>query len=219
MKSIQVFFAIAMVIVNGNAFTNLSFDSPDLSGVVRNPIGGGIGNVDEILRGWSVFQDRLPIPVTTMEFGDSGEWHSVNLSLRVDSLEQQRFSLLVDATLPQRSPNCPTCDGSPSSITLSLRGVVPEDANYLQIFAVGRGEVSVELDYDRIDGVFGEEGMYSYYNVAGFRGREADLSISFLAGTRLGFDVVGFSDVPEPSVSILLLLGVAVVFVLRCRRC
>lgn len=185
-------------------FVNLTFDQPDLSGPMTPIFPGGTfqGNTSQLLPGWSLTVDGIPLSTmgyAPLGFGTGGfvtlHEHSANALPQFGG-----FGLAVIS--PQQNP---------IEVRLKQRGTVPLDAATLGVFSTSLSEVRINGNLLGLAGA--PFGAYQQFNVSPYDGQTVDLELIFppapFLGGQWGFDSFGFTAVPEPSTYVLLGVGLA----------
>lgn len=104
--------------------------------------------------------------------------------------------------------------GHGPEMTISQRGMIPEWAKVL----IGSGVLNPAINGIDLAGERPSEGNLAYWDVREFAGREGELSFHFLfsdEGQGPVINIIGFSTLPEPSTYMLLLVGAALLFIMR----
>lgn len=197
----------ALVASHAAPFVNLTFDEPDLSGPFTPIHLGGpqIGNTTQLLRGWMPLINSVPPDsVTYSPVGTSSTGHLTLVENLTGPTEQQTLGYYL---LFSSSP--------PNQATFSIKqtGTIPLDAASLGIFA--NHLLEVRINGDAIYTVDPEITAYPWVDVARFAGQSVDLEFSVLQrpfqSVGMGFDILGFKPVPEPSIWALFGVGAAAI--------
>jgi len=192
---------LAFLLAAGTALAgdllNLTFDSPDLSGPLTEiyPDGPFRGRADQVLRGWSVQYDGQP--QDSVFYAPSGHQWGVPVTLFENTPADQqsplgRYSLVIDGPSSRSK-----------EFRISQRGTIPADAAGLRFF--GGGYVQMFVNGERA----GDSTFPVPVDVSRWAGQEVDLEFLVRAGDSARLDVLGFTNVPEPSTWALLGLGAA----------
>jgi hypothetical protein len=185
-------------------FLNLTFDSPDLSGRLTPtfPQGPLEGNTSQLLQGWTVRYDGQPL--NSIYYAPLGLQVKSPITLFENSVADQgsalgRYSLLIDGLRYLNGQDPPI--GIPAETRISQRGTIPADAAGLRFF--GSGYVQLFVNGERAgDSIFPVP-----VDVSRWAGQEVDLQFLVRAGDSARLDVLGFTNVPEPSTWALVGLG------------
>ena len=198
---------VAGLLVSGTIlageFLNLTFDAPDLSGTLSPtfPQGPFQGSTPQILPGWNVsYGDKS---LSSIYYAPLGRQVAGPVTLFENTAADSqsplgRFSLVIDRV------------GSTDvrkETRISQRGTIPADAAGLWIFAAGTFQMSV--NGERIDDP--RLGRYAdpVIDVSRWAGQTVDLEFRLEPSQSGRLDVLGFTNVPEPSTWALLGLGAA----------
>lgn len=201
--------AVASPLVGGE-FVNLSFDSPDLSDSLapvfpQFPRGPFRGDSSQILRGWSLTADGVPMPSATISpFGElPASQRTANL-IEAPPTEWSgpagRYYIYVNSGNLPLGPE----------LRLSQTAMVPEGVGGLHIFAPGLRDM-------RINGQPVEDPLLGFLadpviNISAYAGRETSFEFVFSRGWSGRFDIFGFTQIPEPSTLTLFAVGAVGLF-------
>jgi hypothetical protein len=208
MKLILVYLTIFNVLrVAAQDFVNLDFNSPDLSGSLvalepgsaRTPY---LGSAYELLRGWTVYGDGVPLRNIAFQPGSGDLYNPVTLRFtRFPSPSPVNYNIYIES-LPPRMID----------LTFHQRGQIPLNASSLSFFANGLMEMRVNGEL--LHTIDTSVSVFPIVDISQFAGQVVDLDFHVLqfpgAGASFSFDVIGFSQVPEPSTWAL--CGVGAVF-------
>jgi len=197
-------------------FINLTFDEPDLTGSLtpvfpNQPNGPFFGPASQLLRGWTFTSAGLPAQQSTYSPWPTGaSERTLNLwANRPNEVGGPggNFFLFV---LSGGNPLGP-------ELRLSQTGMIPADAAGLHIFAPRLRDM-------RINGQMVTDPMLGFLadpviDVSGYAGQVATIEFVFRQGFSGGFDIFGFTQIPEPSTWALFGVGaVASGWAIRKRR-
>jgi hypothetical protein len=183
---------------------NLNFDSPNLSGSLT-PVYPGqsiapyFGQASELLRGW-----RLTLDGNVVDRAIYSPWGSLPASPDATVVLQQwnpsggpsPFGvnyLLID------SSTGPTFH----EFRLSQLGAIPVDANGLSVYSTLRWSLLIN---DAPVGAWFQNQVLPV-NVSQFAGQTVKMEFVFQGGGDGFFDIVGFTQIPEPSTCLLFCVG------------
>lgn len=201
MRTLALLFASTSALAGD--FLNLNFDSPDLSGPLTTTYPGGPleGATAQLMQGWSI-QYRGESQ-SSIFFASLGLQWANSVTLTENSMEWLqsglgRYSLIIEGFRP-----APGTTPTPSSMDtrISQRGMIPTDAGGLRFF--GGGYVQMFVNGERV----GDSVSLDPVNVSRWAGQEVDLEFRVGAGDSARLDILGFTNVPEPSIWALLSLG------------
>ena len=208
MKLILIYLiSFNAVRVAAQDFVNLDFNSPDLSGSLvaldpgstRTPY---LGNATEILQGWKVYGDGVPLRSISYQPGLGDFDGPVALSFtRRASSSTEEYELIVYSRPPRIV-----------DLTFHQRGQIPLNASSLSF--VAGGSMEMRIDGDLVYTSSPNLTVFPDVDISRFAGQVVDLDFHVLqfpaSGALFSFDVIGFSQVPEPSTWAL--FGVGAVF-------
>jgi PEP-CTERM motif len=208
MKILLVCLTVFKVLrVAAQDFVNLDFNSPDLSGSLvaldpGSPRTPYLGSASELLRGWTVYGDGVPLQRISYQPGIGNSFEPVTLAFtRRASPAAVNYELVVDSRPPRMI-----------DLTFHQRGQVPVNASSLSF--VSGGLMEMRINGDLIYSSNPNVTAFPSVDVSRFSGQVVDLDFHVFqisgSGALFSFDVVGFSQVPEPSTWAL--FGVGAVF-------
>ncbi len=216
MKLILVYLTIFNVLrVAAQDFVNLDFNSPDLSGSLvalepgsaRTPY---LGSASELLRGWTVYGDGVPLRSIAFQPGSGDLYNPVTLTFtRLPSSSPVNYGIYIESRPPRII-----------DLTFHQRGQIPLNASSLSFVSGGLMEMRVDgnLIYTSNPTVTG----FPDVDISRFAGQVVDLDFHVLllpgAGASYFFDVIGFSQVPEPSTWALFGVGAMFLAAASLRR-
>jgi hypothetical protein len=206
----------ALFFCRAQQFVNLDFNSPDLSGSLI-PLEPGssitpyLGRSSEVLRGWTVYGDGVPLEQVAFQPALASGFGSVTLSYtRLPSPSPVNYGITIDAGPPRMV-----------DLVFRQRGQIPLNASSLSFVSGGRMEMRIdgELIYTSNPNV----SVFPDVDVSRFAGRVVDLDFHVLlhpgAGANYFFDVIGFAQVPEPSTWALFGVGASTMgWILKCQK-
>lgn len=185
-------------------FVNLGFDDVNLRNISK--ISGDIysGQTSELVPGWTVGAGPAFTPQATVRYsstpgllvGDGG----ASLAPSVGGFG---YMLALE-------PN--GIEHGPVPVQILQVGRIPEWANLMSVDGLF-GYVLVGIDDQKVS----LGGWINSLDVGRFAGKDVTLSLSVISSTA-SFEGIRFTAVPEPSLSVLLLIGVLFFGVVRLRR-
>jgi|LakMenEpi03Aug12_release.lakeMendotaPanAssembly.Ray.scaffolds.fasta_scaffold393385_1 hypothetical protein len=204
----------ALVASHAAPFVNLTFDEPDLSGPFTPVHLGGpqIGKTSQLLRGWTpILNGVAPDTMTYSPVGTSSTGH-LTLEENLTSPAGQRtlgYYILFSSSPPNQA-----------NFSIKQTGTIPSDAASLGIFA--NHLLEVRINGDTIYTVDPEITAYPWVDVSRFAGQSVDLEFSVIQfpfqSVGMGFDILGFKPVPEPSTWALFGVGAAAILCVGRRK-
>jgi hypothetical protein len=185
----------------GGDFVNLTFDQPDLTGSLSPIYPGGplTGKASDLLRGWTLLADGVPVPkMTYSPLGTGSAGFATLRELAPGSAPPAfgRFTLLFESIPP-----------NDHALSLQQRGTIPSDALGLRFFATGA--VELRIDGDVVGVTDNRVTVYPEIDVSRYAGQMVNLEFSIRRGVGPEFDIFGFTQIPEPSTWMLLGVGAA----------
>jgi len=217
MKPILIFLVASSTLhAVAQNFVNLDFNSPDLSGPLvtlepGSPRTPYLGNAAELLRGWTVFGDGVPLRQIYYQPGIGNSYDPVTVSFtRRASPAAINYELIVDSRPPRMV-----------DLTFHQRGQVPVNASSLSF--VSGGLIEMRINGELVYTSDPNRTAFPSVAVSRFAGQVVDLDFHVVqvpgSGALFSFDVIGFTQVPEPSTWALFGVGGAVIgWGLRRRR-
>jgi hypothetical protein len=185
----------------------LDFNSPDLSGSLvalepgssRTPY---LGNATEILQGWTVYGDGVPLRSIAFQPGSGDQYNPLTLTFtKLPSSSPVNYGIYIESRPPRII-----------DLTFHQRGQIPPNASSLSF--VSGGLMEMRVDGNLIHTSNPTVTVFPDVDISRFAGQVVDLDFHVLllpgAGASYFFDVIGFSQVPEPSTWAL--FGVGAVF-------
>jgi PEP-CTERM motif len=217
MKSLIAGIFVILSTASAGEFVNLGFDDPDLSGSLRpvfpgDSFSGFWGETSRLLRGWSLTLDgNVSLEMTYNPWPRSALFPGVNLYGYRPGNESSPGNvnrLIIDSSQFSPPPFNP-------EVRIWQTGVVPINAVGLQMFASALGQVLVNGEV--IGATF--DGTSRPLDISRFAGQEVRLEFLFSPGSSGLFDILGFTQIPEPSIWVLFGVGaLALGWAVRQRR-
>jgi hypothetical protein len=204
MKNLLLLGALFGSDLAAGEFINLELDHPDLTGTLVKLYPGGPlkGSVQDILPGWQITSDGIPL--TTMTYsppGSAGGQIPAELQASNGYVGVGNVLLLISSSfLSTQSPFGP-------ELRLSQTGMIPADAIGLQMESVGF--VQVYVNGTLASDLGNPFSASRRIDVAPFRGQSVKLEFVVAPGMGTAMDILGFTSVPEPSKWVLMGLGLA----------
>ena len=197
MKYTLVAICCTLLPVHAAEFINLTFDDPDLSGSLRPvfsefPNGPFRGDSSQILRGWSLTGDGVPMSNATVSpFGElPASQRTANL-IEASPAEWSgpagRYYIYINSGNLPLGPE----------LRLSQIATVPVDAGGIHIFAPGLRDMRIngqQVTDPRL-GLLADPVI----DISAYSGRETSFEFVFARGWSGRFDIYGFTQIPEPS--------------------
>ncbi len=196
-------------------FVNLNFDDPDLSGSLRpvDPFSQGegfFGSTSRLLRGWTLTLNGVsPSEITYSPWPRGTSIRGANL---------QTYP-------PFQLPNAENVNrlsiygGSPDDPILETRiwqtATIPADVNGISFYGGRLGQVLVNGEYVGL--TYNPDGGIQVVDISRFAGQNVRLEFAFQGGDGV-FDVLGFTQVPEPSTWALFGAGLSVFVLASIKR-
>jgi len=202
------------VSLRGADFINLGFNEPDLSNLPPPEPNGPalLGATADLLRGWTVTKDGVPL--TQMSYRFPGAFSNDNyVTLRDVSPDTPPELGFGAYTLTLRTFRDPVSNEFGSDFRLRQTGEIPADAVGLRYFTT-RSETQVLINGQFHS--FAGDTAYPTLDISPYAGQTVTLEFRFPQRAGIGFDILGWTLVPEPSTWALLLAGGAVLGS-RCR--
>jgi hypothetical protein len=177
-------------------FINLTFDSPDLTGSLK-PVfasqqnGPFFGEASRLLRGWTFTSAGLPAQQSTYSpWPTSASERTLNLwANRPEEVNGAGgdFFLFVFSGGNPLGPE----------LRLSQTGMIPADAVGLHIFAPRLRDMRIngQMVTDPLLGFLADPVI----DVSSYAGQVTTIEFVFRQGFSGGFDIYGFTQIPEPS--------------------
>jgi hypothetical protein len=182
-------------------FVNLTFDDPDLTGSLEpvSPRGPFRGETARILRGWDLILNGVSAPQMGYYISGQGGGFLYPVSLKQETVNGgTMFNVEMASTLPNSY-----------DIRLLQTGTIPADALGIRLFANTTISLSVNGDV-----VFVSDTSVTGFptvNIAQFAGQTVNLEFRLVQRGSIpvggSFDILGFTQVPEPSTWSLFGLG------------
>lgn len=200
--------------LDAGEFVNFGFNDANLSGLFTFPDGRALGEVANLLPGWTV-KAEAPYEINTAWYDDSrvGGIGGFGVTLSKSRPDQVaafgKFGLGVS--------NLQIVNGQEVSveITVSQTGLVPPNAQTLRFYnrsSIAQPTVfinALEVEKRTFDPFHPVD--YLEVDVRKHAGQEATIEFVFpgnRGATSTSFDVLGFSMIPEPDVRAFVVLGV-----------
>jgi len=208
--------AVAAVKLTAGEFVNLTFDNPDLTGsltpiVSGAPNGPFFGETSRLLRGWTVTGNGIPVTTVTYSPWPTGA--------AVRTVNVWSYSPGNASQLGGSNRLYVFSGGNPlgPAFRISQTGTIPVGTAGLHIFAPGVRDMRIngEPVSDPLLGFLADPVI----DVSGYAGREVSIEFGFGPGFGGTFDIIGFTQIPEPSTCVLFGVGAAgLVLAYRHRR-
>jgi hypothetical protein len=217
MKMFVFFVAFhSLALCRAQEFVNLNFDSPDLSGSLRpvDPLGQGqgfFGSTSRLLRGWTLSVNGVsPSEITYSPWPLSTSTRGANLYTYP----------------PFQLPNAENVNrlwiygGGPGDPIVETRlwqtATIPIGVNGISIYGGRLGQVLVDGEYVGL--TYSHNGGIQVVDLARFAGQNVRLEFAFQGGVGF-FDILGFTQVPEPSTYAMCGLGLLfLAAAVKCQR-
>ena len=193
---LSLFVSIALTALQGVAqeFTNISFDSPDLTGSLRpvdpsSPRTPFLGQTSQLLRGWTLLGNGLPLGEIGYRPGAGDTIDPVTMSVRSGDGSINYYLNLH--SLPLRQVD----------LSFQQTGRIPLDTVGLTFFANGAMEMIVNGRL--LHTVDTSVTTYPTVDLSQYAGQVVSLEFHVFQRPFLGaafdFDILGFTQIPEPS--------------------
>jgi hypothetical protein len=175
-------------------FTNLTFDEPDLTGSLRpadlgNPRTPFYGLTSQILRGWTLLGNGQPLTEITYQPGVGDTFGPATL-IRRQTSSGENFYMRLNS----QPPNI-------VDLTLRQTGTVPVVANSLTFLA--NSPMQLIVNGDVLYTVDTAVTTLPTVDLSRYAGQNVTLDFHVLQHPNIGatfsFDVLGFTQIPEPS--------------------
>ena len=211
MKTIAAILLAGLTSLQAGEFINLNFDSGNPVNLIPNPPGSGnyVGETSDLLPGWTVMYGVTNISRVNYSTAAGGI-----VGVTIERLPQAltntphgRFEIQVNSRLILPGP---IESGFP--ITISQTGHVPSDVVGLRYIS---GLSGPEV---RIDGSLAATLSPGLVDLRQYAGTDITLSFGYRGGQGDSFDVIGFTNVPEPSTWALAGIGFAALVCLHQRK-
>ncbi len=192
-------------------FYNLGFNAPDISSLQTEVVPvyehgayeAQYGSVSQLLPGWQLAFDGVPVDKVYYTSAAYEGPQPSGITLSRPGTESP-YSLTVFGG----RVDFQTGQEVTFRISLSQRGVVPEDATELRFHSLfSDPQVRVTLDGNAVPVAYAglPTDPYRYEaDISMFSGKEVNLELSFPVWASANFDIYGFYPIPEPSTFALL---------------
>lgn len=179
-------------------FVNIDLNHPNLNGPLAPSYPGGplIGLTTDLIPGWNLTADD--VAVTSMGYAPPGVGWSVPATLvasQEGKLTEYRLSLVSLYPSPPDTVTGPV-------LKLSQTGMIPWDAVDFRLQL--SGNVEIFANGVQISGPDLRSRNPSSVDVSAYRGQEVTLDLVVRSGEKPTIKILGFSQVPEPSTTVLL---------------
>jgi len=207
---------VALPLVGGE-FVNLTFDSPDLTGsltpiIPQFPRGPFRGETSRLLQGWTLTAGGMDTSFSS--YTPSGQPPGYGEFVDLQEVPRDQWSneggriyLMINSGSLPLGPE----------VRLSQTAVVPEGVGGLHIFAPGLLDVRIN-GQPVVDPLLGRLAD-PVINISAYAGRETSFEFVFSRGFSGAFDILGLTQIPEPSTWALMAIGTVVLAgAVRSRR-